>query len=495
MTDCESSPPIVMARFAPAPQQSLPRQYAPGGFHPESVVQRPGAAPWGPAFGPPPGAGSAFGPPAAARDGARGRLAIAIVVVVALALGLVGIGTARYARSSAVAVGSTWISLRGAETTSAIQGILDRRAAAVHAHDKTAFMADVDPTDATFARRQQVLYDSLVQLSFGTLSYQIEPSVTYPRDVSAGLVARFHSAVYAPGVTIHYTITGVDSRVVATPWVPVFGYAGGRWLLVDEAADKNLPYGVNGQPWDAGAIAVVKSTRVVGVLSADDSKRATDLLKLAEQGLDKVYAVRSTGWDGKVFVTAVQDRRIFDTYFANAPDRIAQVAAIAVPYYDRVSDWHDGGVFATTRVIFNPQQLSAQPEELAHDLAHEFTHAAMGPVTVTQTPRWLVEGFAEYVAYKGENVSASLLRRMLRGQAVPTSLPTDSTFYSDSAHYTTSWLACRMIAERFGEARLIALYGSFQQGAEQDANIAAVLGISSAALTAQWHDYITKKLA
>ena len=80
-----------------------------------------------------------------------------------------------------------------------------------------------------------------------------------------------------------------------------------------------LPLGVNGQPWDASPITVARSTRVVAVMSAEDGARAPALLKMAESALDRVAAVRPNGWAGKIFITAVQDSGIFDTYFADSP--------------------------------------------------------------------------------------------------------------------------------------------------------------------------------
>ena len=48
----------------------------------------------------------------------------------------------------------------------------------------------------------------------------------------------------------------------------------------------------------------------------------------------------------------------------------------------------------------------------------------MGPVTTARTPRWVVEGFAEYVAYKKDNVPATGIRQAL-GDLVISTLPTD----------------------------------------------------------------------
>jgi hypothetical protein len=389
-------------------------------------------------------------------------------------------------------VPTAWVdSMRPSVRDPALAALLDRRAKAVLAKDKAAFMADVDQTDPAVTKRQGLLFDNLAKMPFAELRFELAVTHSYVHLLAESARDRYHQAAYAVGVAVSYKITGIDATVVSTPWVPVFGYSGGKWLVAGELDDKSLPFGVGGQPWDAaGPISVVRSKRVVAVISADDANRGPFILEMAETGLDEVAAVRSGGWDGKVLVTAVQDQRIFDRYFADSPDRVAQVAAIAVPYYDRIPNWNSQPKYATTRVVFNPQELSAQPDELAHDLTHEFAHAAMGPVTNGNTPRWLVEGFAEYVAYKPSRVSSSVIKRAIGDLSVDGGLPTDDAFYREPRNYVGAWLACKMTAERYGEAKLIALYERFQNAPSAEAAIREVLGVERPTLESQWRAYV-----
>jgi hypothetical protein len=378
--------------------------------------------------------------------------------------------------------------LRPQTRNPALQALLDRRAKAVREKNKTAFMADVDRTDASFVRKQELEYDNLTKLPLVEFTYQLEEFVQYDELISTQLRGRFRSMVRAPGVDVRYRIDGVDGTPVATPWVPVFGFTGGGWRVVGEANGKQLPLGINGQPWDAGAIAVVTSRRVVAVMSAEDAGRAPTLLKMSESALDRVAAVRPNGWAGKVLVTAVQDSAIFDTYFGDSPDRVNQVAAIAVPYYSLVPAWHREARYTATRVVFNPSQLTADDVELAHDLTHEFTHAAMGPVTSDHTPLWLVEGFAEYVPFKTEHVSTQALHRVLSGLSSG-SLPDSTTFYNEPRNYVLGWLACRLIAETYGEAKLVQLYENLSNGS---ADLRQTLGVDEATFTKQWSGYVER---
>src|SRR5262249_26726052 len=351
-----------------------------------------------------------------------------------------------------------------------------------------AFLADVDPTDSAFLRREQEEYDNLGKLPLAEFRYTTEVGIRYDADVPAAILSRYRSVVRAAAVTIRYRIDGMDgpdTEPVAAPWVPIFGASHGRWRLAGVVDNPRLPTGAGGQAWETGPIVVVRSDRVVLVLSASDSGRAPDMLRMAEDGLDHVAAVRRGGWAGKVLITAVQDARLFSTYFARSPDRIDNFAAIAVPYYAAVPGWSVTPRYVATRVVFNPQEFSADPTVLAHDLTHELTHAAMGPVTTEYTPLGLVEGFAEYVAYKSEQVSGLLAKRALEGFLTGTAPPRDN-FYADKHNYVLGWLACRMIAQKYGEAKLIALYEGYQSSPGATDAVKRVLGVDEATLDQQY---------
>ncbi|WP_433212080.1 hypothetical protein ACQP00_51800 [Dactylosporangium sp. CS-047395] len=378
----------------------------------------------------------------------------------------------------------------------AIDAVLQRRGDAVRRKDQAAWMADVDGTDAGFGKKQQQLFENLTRLPFAELEFE-RAQVSAPKAAAflpEELFRRFHAAVRVVPVTVRHRIDGVDSKPVATPWLAVFAYGGGKWRIVADGSGKDLPTGEAGQPWDAkGPITVVRSDRVVAVLSANaggDGGRG--LLELAETGLRQVAAVRPGGWDGKVLITAVGDRQIFDTYFAESQDRVAQVAAIAVPYYSAVAEWTNRPTYATTRIVFNPSELSAPKGELQHDLTHEFTHAAMGPVTGPYTPRWVVEGFAEYVAYRDGRFNPAGIREAL-GDLALTTFPDDKQFYEEPRNYVTGWLACRMIADTYGQDKLIAFYEGFMRMSEVDSVARDVLGVGRDRLEQQWRDYVEQQ--
>jgi hypothetical protein len=492
------------------PSQGAPQQYppapqhgAPGGGGPQGPATQFGAAH---VHHPPPQThpGYAHGwPPQLPPQPRRSFLwpVLTALLVVSMVLALGGAAAAAWALrgggdgGETDLVSSTWVDMRPGVGGKAIEDLLERHTQAVKKKDLNAWMADVDQSDAAFVKRQKQLFENLVKIPFSDISFDRTrvPARQLATFLPTQLFDRYHAAVHVEAVTVRHRIEGVDSKTVATPWLPVIALTKGKWLIVGDATGKDLPLGANGQPWDStGPVAVLRNDRVIAVVSADDAQRGRNLLQMAETSIKHVAEIRPTGWDGKVVFTAVQDKRIFDTYFAESQERIGQVAAIAVPYYNEVGDWANAPAYGATRVVFNPTQLTAQNEELAHDLTHEFAHAAMGPVTTARTPRWVVEGFAEYVAFKKDDVPAADIRQAL-GDLVVSTLPTDDQFYSEPRNYIASWLANRMIAEKYGQAKLIAFYEAFQNVAEVESAARAVLGIGVSALEQQWRDYVAQQ--
>jgi hypothetical protein len=495
--------PIIPAQFRPPDRsywptmvtgahQSAPPPFtygppAPPGQYPPRAI---------PGRYPPPGAPL---PPFTRPRRSRWLPALAGLIAVLAFLG-VG-GAAAVAISGPAAPGSARVlagppdappgSVPGSSRDQALDALLGRRAAALIARNAGAFMADVDRADAAFVKRQETVYDNMTKLPLVDVAYKLNRTTGYDAEIPATIRNTYGNDVRAAAVTITYRIEGVDENPVAVPWVPIVALVSGQWRLVGEATGKSLPSGVGGQPWDAGAVVVERSNRVVGVFSASYRDR-TKLMRLAEQALDRVAKVRAGGWVGKVFVVAVKDRTIFDAYFGTAPERVDQVAAIAVPHYTEVHEWANSADYSATRIIFNPDELDENSDTLGADLTHEFTHAAMAPVTTGWTPTWLVEGFAEYVSYKDAEIVESRLRQALKDVATD-DLYAGDKFYDEPINYITAWLACRMIAETYGEDKLLTLYEKFQNTSVEDTVVSQVLGITRAQLVKDWQAYVAKQ--
>lgn len=373
--------------------------------------------------------------------------------------------------------------------TASIQHLLDRRADAVEQHDEKAFLAGVDHANTAWLAQERVEYDNLVALKLSRFTLTLEPFARYPASAAPpSLSARFDGRVQVLGVTIDYAVSTVDDDPVAAPWVPVFGYRDGHWLIAGESTTDKAPDGIGGLPWEAAPITVAHGDHVTIVMSTDDAGEADDLLAMAETARKRVDDVYPSDWSGRVLVTAVTDASVFRAYLGDDPDDVDDTLAVTVPAWDAVPEW-DSGHYVTSRVILNPEVLG-YPDELQHTLTHEFTHAATGAVTSGATPLWLVEGFAEYVAYATDDRQPSLGDIVAMLPPVPDKLPVDHGFYDDASNYVLGWQACVYLAKTYGRDDLIRLYRFFKDGGSSSGAFQTVLGVSESSFTASWRSYL-----
>jgi hypothetical protein len=126
------------------------------------------------------------------------------------------------------------------------------------------------------------------------------------------------------------------------------------------------------------------------------------------------------------------------------------------------------------------------------------THGATGPTTDVSVPMWMSEGFADYLAYRAVDlldagVSEELYDLVEAGEA-PRELPRDRDFDPAWGEVGTAYeealLAVQMIAERYGEEKLLALYVAMGDNADEvGEDIRKILGISHDALVADWRRF------
>ncbi|MDX6365838.1 MAG: hypothetical protein QOK30_914 [Nocardioidaceae bacterium] len=127
-------------------------------------------------------------------------------------------------------------------------------------------------------------------------------------------------------------------------------------------------------------------------------------------------------------------------------------------------------------------------------IIHEAVHAATGPRT-TALPRWLSEGFADFVAIQSARVPPRLANAAavedIRRHGLPRRLPMNSDFNAGSAQleatYEESRLVVQAIADQAGLQRLVAFYTAVAaHSVPADTALRTRLGTSRAQLTRQW---------
>ncbi|MEU6425423.1 hypothetical protein ABZ860_05945 [Microbispora sp. NPDC046973] len=200
---------------------------------------------------------------------------------------------------------------------------------------------------------------------------------------------------------------------------------------------------------------------------------------LADRGGRTVTRV----WGGHSGAVVLVPRTEEQAAVLAAPAKVDGLAAVAT-----------GG-----RVIVQPAafaRLSATGRLVV--VTHELTHVATtGPRAV---PMWLMEGFADYVGYLDSGlpvrtVAAELAADVAAGRAALDGLPGPADFVARPAQaYEEAWLACRYIAARFGERRLVALYRAALRE-EIGAALREVLGLTADGLTRGWRSYARERLA
>ncbi|MEV6365018.1 hypothetical protein [Nocardia asteroides] len=224
-------------------------------------------------------------------------------------------------------------------------------------------------------------------------------------------------------------------------------------------------------------------------------------LDILEQQLAPAIADVSTVWGtdwnrAPVIVVAGTPTEFTALTRAAGAATTADVAAVSL-----TGSYAPGARPADQRIVFNPDaRRRIGTEGLATLLRHELTHVATRGATTDGAPLWMLEGYAEYVAQRGQGNTfsqiAPTLTTRLRAGTLPTELITDADFTgADAAFaYESAWSACAFLADRYGQATLTTLYQRLATGpqspAAQDAAFAAVLGASRTDLLDGWRAWL-----
>ncbi|WP_433138623.1 hypothetical protein ACQPZ8_37215 [Actinomadura nitritigenes] len=360
------------------------------------------------------------------------------------------------------------------------RAVLANRSRAVAAGDRTAFLATVSSAPAAFQDAQARLYDNLRRLPLDGWTERFAGTESANAEGGAAVVR----------VETRYRLRGFDRGDVARARHLTFAPRSGAWTVVGDGSA--LGYHDDAEIWDAGPLSVVRGRAGLVVGDGGGLKGIAERLDAA---VPVVTGVVGKGWAQRAVALVPADERLAAS-LAGPDESLGQIAALATVAPSA------GGGRGEDRVIVSPGTFG-RLNELGRTvvLTHELTHVATGGATDHTTPLWLIEGFADYVGYKHAKVSvrsaASELRRELRSGRVPSALPTAADFAGSSDHlsqaYQESWLACRMVAGRYGEATLVRLYRAAGRASEAAA-LRSVLGLTRDRFVALWRDYLKKEL-
>jgi hypothetical protein len=306
-------------------------------------------------------------------------------------------------------------------------------------------------------------------------------------------------------LALHYRLRGFDTQPTNLAQYPTFVQRQGHWYLASLT-----DYAADGQQsakelWDFGPVVVVRrpSVLVLGHPSAEATMQS--IADEATADIPRVTAVWGQRWSRRAVVlvpaTQAELSRVVDDY--GDLDHIAAVATAEV----QARPGHPAPV--GNRIGINPgnwPKLSPLGRRIV--LTHELTHVATRSVTGAATPTWLAEGLADYVGYLDTGIPVSFAAQELRSDVqaghVPRQLPPDGEFGGAnkklSQAYEGAWMACRLIAERYGQRALVRFYRSV--GTSSSSTASALAGASNEVLhvpfdrfTREWRAFLRAELS
>ncbi len=411
-------------------------------------------------------------------------------------------GVARPTRSSPPPASASPLPRTAEVRFLAIRALLRRRAAAVEHHHLAPFLATVDPLRPAFRRQQAQLFRNLARVPIASWAYQMSAlrSPLQPRTLR-----RYGGPTWAPAYfSLRYRLAGFDTRPTDRRQYPTFVERSGRWYLGSLSDFARYGRVSATDLWDYGPVDVVKDPRVLVLGPPTELATMTIVANVVSAAIPKVTAVWGPHWARRavVMVPATQHEMGLINSDSGDLDQIAALTSAEVqttngrpaPVGDRITinpaNWPKLGALGAAVVI-----------------THELTHVATRAATGTQTPKWLSEGFAEYVSFHSAGVStrmaAAELGHEVQAGELPSALPADRAFRGSAANlgavYQSAWLACGYIADRYGQAMLVRFYrtvGTSPYGSRAAVRTAMrqLLDTTVPQFVAAWRGYIREQL-
>ena len=423
-------------------------------------------------------------------------LALQLVIATLAVLGLSGDPEPAPAEAAPTSVHNARVDVHTRAV--AVHDLLTARADAVRRHDRSAFLATVDPRATAFRTLQASYVDALADVPLSVWEYDLDAAHEQPHTTA---LDELRGQWWAPDVTLRYALAGYDTRPTMQEQGLTFVLRHGRWYVGSDS-DFGTARRTGRGLWDAGAVQVQTGGSCLVLSHPGHDRLAMQALDECEGAVPRVTKVWGPGWSQKVVVLVPSSLAELSSLVPGAGD-LSQIAALATA--ELVSPgkgYHPVG----DRVLINPTAF-AQLGRLGRRvvITHEVTHVASRPATGPMVPTWLVEGLADYVGYRDTGVpvmvAAEELRADVRAGLVPTALPADSGFDGSRAdlaqNYEMSWLAVRLLASRYGEKQLLTLYrtvgGDPRRGAF-DRALRKTTGLTSVQFVAAWRSELRRVL-
>ncbi|WP_331445964.1 hypothetical protein [Streptomyces xanthochromogenes] len=371
-------------------------------------------------------------------------------------------------------------------TAGQVQRVLDRRAAAVLKHDAAGYLAAVDPAASALRAAQGAEFANLAQVPLTSWAYKVTQ------------VDR-HGTTATAKVDLRYRIQGYDSAPVTAARTLSLDRRGADWYVTGDRPAR----GAAQLLWQQGAVTAVRGAHSLILGVGQDPARLREIAAAEDTAVPAVSGAWPGKWAGRVVVLVPASLDAMAALLGAPAASYRGIAAVTT------GEAGGAGAAPADRVIVNPDAYAVLGD-LGRKvvLTHETTHVATRAHTSPATPMWLSEGYADWVGYRDTGRTAAQaapeLQKAVRAGDLPADLPSDADFGFDGGAdrlaraYEGGWLACRMIAARWGDATLARFYTEVgdqphREGATEKA-MTDQLGLTPREFTAQWRDYVRAQL-
>ncbi|MFC0624408.1 hypothetical protein [Kribbella deserti] len=371
--------------------------------------------------------------------------------------------------------------------------VLQQLADAVGNGDRAGFLAAVDPRSTGFRDEARTVYNNLRDLPLAVFRMRYvsdDPGAIEPDRLQA-LGA---TEAWLAQVEVTWQLKDFDAKP-ARAILPVTMVARGSETYAASFSERFVS-GQRRPIWALGELHLLDGDHslVVSLHQNADLKAYT---KLVDQAVDSVTEVWGRKWRRKTVLYLPAKQNQMEQLLGAQPNTYGQIAAVTMAELDQPQP------NAPVRVVANPKlfgELGRQGRRIV--LTHETTHIASN-ATASPVPLWLAEGFADYVAFTAVDVrtdsAAAELFKAVRAGKGPKGLPAPEMFAASSAElpiaYESSWLACRLIAETEGQAKLVQFYRAVHASKGQDGIVKAfrdVLGTTEQEFVQDWQRYLQR---
>ncbi len=384
----------------------------------------------------------------------------------------------------------------------AVQGTLNLLADAVANQDQQAFRAVVSTADPKFATTATMLWRNLDQLALVQLDLTAE-ALQVP--LSAERRMLLGGTAWVQQVRIRWRLPEEQASAEHRVWV-TFVADDARPLVagtIDGPAAE-----ASAQPlWWLEPVTVARKAGSVALVSSGAAAEWAIRAATAARELSRRRdGAAVNGWSGGLVIEVPSGSAAFERVLGVASGSYRRIAAVT---------WPEGPTLETAalRIVVNAAvvnraggdsagvnragETGLSPAGRSILILHEATHVATRSPG-SKAPTWVVEGFADYVAYDTypatrPTASAALLAEVRRAGA-PSALPEDREFAPTAPDldlsYAQAWLACQFAADTYSEDKLATFYSRVDRGVPVGSAMSSVFGVDEAQFTREWQRYL-----